>query len=148
MVSSSVFAWAIMASASAISERATATCSPSPARNIVFSSRIATVCSSNSLHSSTAVRRVLLRLHQCLLLVRADKVPLVLLHQCDLDLVRQLLHLAHRVLKGHGRVLRRKHVRRRIPLGRGHRHNIGQRYQNESHHLLSKRHFTGQLGGG
>ena len=33
----------------------TATCSPSPARNIVFSSRIATVCSSNSLHSSTAV---------------------------------------------------------------------------------------------
>ena len=120
--------------------------------------------------SSTTPPRDLLR-------VRADKVPLVLLHQCDLganifggeglvthpqsrldfavlggnmwkqntenlafkfsesvcapitargapceslsadlDLVRQLLDLAHRVLERHGRVLRRKHVGRRIPL--------------------------------
>merc|ERR1719364_60179 len=108
-----------MASASAISERATATCSPSPARNRVLVELLAlqhgrvefmlgflhhVVQGVLRLLQSTAVRRILLRLHQGLVRVRADDVAFVLLHQCDLDLLRQLLHLAHRMLEGHGRV--------------------------------------------
>merc|ERR1740138_723627 len=126
-----------MASASAISERATATCSPSPARNIVFSSRIDTVCSSNSLHSSTAVSSscsvssiMLFRVSFAFCKAPPHDVAL-LLAQGNLDLAGQLLHLAHGVLKAHWLHLHRELRRGRVPLRRGHSKHIAQRYQNE-----------------